>query len=75
MVQRLRLVRQGRGTAGTRPRRGEVIVTEVDPINALEAAMDGFSVMPIAEAANIGDIFITVTGNKPHHSPRTFPAR
>jgi adenosylhomocysteinase len=41
-----------------------VIVTEVDPIKALEAAMDGFSVMPIADAAKQGDIFITVTGNK-----------
>jgi adenosylhomocysteinase len=42
---------------------GNVIVTEVDPIRALEAAMDGFSVMPIAEAAKVGDVFITVTGN------------
>jgi adenosylhomocysteinase len=41
-----------------------VIVTEIDPIKALEAAMDGFSVLPIADAAKIGDIFITVTGNK-----------
>lgn len=41
-----------------------VIVCEVDPLKALEAAMDGFSVMPIAEAAKQGDIFITVTGNK-----------
>jgi adenosylhomocysteinase len=41
-----------------------VIVCEVDPIKALEAAMDGFSVMPIAEAAALGDVFITVTGNK-----------
>jgi adenosylhomocysteinase len=40
-----------------------VIVTEVDPIRALEAAMDGFQVMPIAEAAPVGDVFITVTGN------------
>ncbi len=40
-----------------------VIVTEIDPIRALEAAMDGFSVMPIAEAAPVGDVFITVTGN------------
>src|SRR5262245_53179403 len=40
-----------------------VIVTEVDPIRALEAAMDGFSVMPLAKAAPIGDLFITVTGN------------
>jgi adenosylhomocysteinase len=40
-----------------------VIVTEVDPIRALEAAMDGFYVMPLAEAAPHGDVFITVTGN------------
>jgi adenosylhomocysteinase len=40
-----------------------VIVTEVDPIRALEAVMDGFDVMPIAKAAAVGDIFITVTGN------------
>jgi adenosylhomocysteinase len=41
-----------------------VIVTEVDAIKAVEAVMDGFRVMPIAEAASIGDIFITVTGNR-----------
>jgi adenosylhomocysteinase len=41
-----------------------VIVTEIDPIKAIEAVMDGFRVMPIAEAAPIGDIFITVTGNR-----------
>jgi adenosylhomocysteinase len=41
----------------------QVIVTEVDPIRALEAAMDGFMVMPIAKAAELGDVFITVTGN------------
>jgi adenosylhomocysteinase len=40
-----------------------VIVTEVDPIRALEAAMDGFQVMPLLEAAPRGDVFITVTGN------------
>jgi len=40
-----------------------VIVTEVDPIKANEAIMDGFRVMPMAEAARLGDIFITVTGN------------
>ncbi|MDR3620273.1 MAG: adenosylhomocysteinase [Paludisphaera borealis] len=40
-----------------------VIVTEIDPIRALEAAMDGFLVMPITEAAKVGDLFITVTGN------------
>jgi adenosylhomocysteinase len=41
-----------------------VIVTEIDPIKAVEAVMDGFRVMPIAEASAIGDIFITVTGNR-----------
>ncbi len=41
-----------------------VIVTEVNPLYALEAVMDGFSVMPMAEAAPVGDIFITATGNK-----------
>jgi adenosylhomocysteinase len=41
-----------------------VIVTEVDPIKAVEAVMDGFRVMPIAAAASLGDIFITVTGNR-----------
>ena len=40
-----------------------VIVTEVDPVRALEAVMDGFQVMPISEAAAIGDIFVTATGN------------
>ncbi len=41
-----------------------VIVTEVDAIKAVEAVMDGFRVMPIAEASSLGDIFITVTGNR-----------
>lgn len=41
----------------------QVIVTEVDPVRALEAAMDGFQVMPMADAAALGDVFITVTGN------------
>lgn len=41
-----------------------VIVTEIDPIKAIEAVMDGFRVMPIAQAAPIGDIFVTVTGNR-----------
>ena len=40
----------------------EVIVTEVDPIKAIEAVMDGFDVMPMAEAASRGDFFVTVTG-------------
>jgi adenosylhomocysteinase len=42
---------------------GHTIVTEVDPIKAIEAVMDGFEVMPMADAARIGDIFITVTGD------------
>ncbi len=41
----------------------KVVVTEVDTVKALEAAMDGFQVMPMAKAAPIGDLFITVTGN------------
>src|SRR5260370_2994982 len=41
-----------------------VVVTEVDPIKAVEAVMDGFRVMPITAAASIGDIFVTVTGNR-----------
>lgn len=43
---------------------GNVIVCEVDPLKALEAAMEGYRVMPIAEAAKIGDLFLTVTGDK-----------
>jgi adenosylhomocysteinase len=42
----------------------QVIVTEVEPVKALEAAMDGCQVMPMAQAAQIGDVFITVTGDK-----------
>src|SRR5690606_3462417 len=42
----------------------KVIVAEVDPVRALSAAMEGFRVMSVDEAAAIGDIFITVTGNK-----------
>jgi adenosylhomocysteinase len=41
-----------------------VIVTEVDPVSALEAAMDGFEVMPMSRAAEVGDIFCTATGDK-----------
>jgi adenosylhomocysteinase len=42
----------------------DVIVTEINPVKAIEAVMDGYRVMPMSEAAKIGDIFITVTGNK-----------
>jgi adenosylhomocysteinase len=41
-----------------------VIVTEVDPMHALEAAMDGYEVMPMDRAAEVGDVFVTVTGDK-----------
>lgn len=41
-----------------------VVVTEIDPIRAIEAVMDGFRVMPMSEAAPLGNVFITVTGNK-----------
>src|ERR671929_1520763 len=41
-----------------------IVVTEVNPIKAVEAVMDGFRVMPISEASSIGDIFVTVTGNR-----------
>ncbi|MDB5308416.1 MAG: adenosylhomocysteinase [Gemmataceae bacterium] len=55
----------GKGVASrARGLGAQVIVTEVNPIAALEAAMDGFGVMPMAEAAKVGDLFITVTGNK-----------
>jgi adenosylhomocysteinase len=55
----------GRGLAMRAKGQGaHVIVTEVKPVKALEAVMDGFQVMPITEAARIGDIFVTVTGDK-----------
>jgi len=41
-----------------------VIITEIDAIKALEAAMDGFQVMPMAQAAKVGELFVTLTGNK-----------
>jgi adenosylhomocysteinase len=49
-----------------------VIITEVDAIKGLEAAMDGFQVMPMAEAARIGDVFVTLTGNKHVLRPEHF---
>ena len=50
----------------------EVIVTEVDPVKALEARMDGYSVMPMHEAAALGDLFITVTGCRDVITPDDF---
>ena len=51
----------------------KVIVTETDPIRALEAVMDGYEVMPMAEAAKIGDIFCTVTGGRDIIPAEHFP--
>ena len=54
----------GRGVASrARGHGAHVVVTEVDPIKALEAVMDGFQVMPMAEAAPLGDFFVTLTGD------------
>jgi adenosylhomocysteinase len=54
----------GRGVASrARGMGADVIVTEVEPIRALEAVMDGLRVMPMREAAKVGDVFITVTGD------------
>ena len=63
----------GKGSAlRARGMGGNVIVTEIDPIRAIEAVMDGFRVMPMAEAAPQGDLFITVTGNKHVIRPEHF---
>jgi adenosylhomocysteinase len=55
----------GRGVAlRARGMGAHVIVTEIDPMRALEALMDGYEVMPMAEAAKVGDVFCTATGDK-----------
>ena len=55
----------GRGLASrARGMGADVIVTEIDPTRAIEAVMDGYRVMSMEEAAKIGDVFVTVTGNK-----------
>jgi adenosylhomocysteinase len=55
----------GRGFAARANGMGaKVVITEVDKIKALEALMDGFDVMPMADAAKVGDLFCTLTGNK-----------
>jgi adenosylhomocysteinase len=54
----------GRGVATRAKGMGaHVVVTEVEPMRALEAVMDGFPVLPMARAAEVGDVFVTVTGN------------
>src|SRR5215212_884767 len=65
----------GRGVASrARGAGAHVVVTEVDPLPALEARMDGFQVMPMVDAASIGDLFVTLTGNlhvvRPEHFSR-----
>ncbi len=63
----------GKGLASrARGMGAQVVVTEVDPLRALEAAMDGFQVMPMAEAARVGDIFVTVTGDRDVLRPEHF---
>lgn len=63
----------GKGTAMRAKGLGaNVIVTEIDPTKAIEAVMDGFRVMPMAEAASQGDLFVTVTGNKHVIRPEHF---
>jgi len=65
----------GRGFAMRARGMGAIVtITEVDAIKALEAAMDGFQVMPMAKAAKIGDLFVTLTGNKHVLRPEHFRA-
>ena len=70
LIAGLRVVVSGYGWCGkgvamrAKGHGADVIITEINPVRALEAVMDGFRVMPMSEAAKIGDIFITVTGNK-----------
>jgi adenosylhomocysteinase len=63
-IRRRRYGGAGVAVASRAPRDGaQVVVTEVDPVKALEAVMDGFRVMPMAEAAKEGDFFVTLTGD------------
>ncbi|MBI3592881.1 MAG: adenosylhomocysteinase [Nitrospirae bacterium] len=64
----------GRGVAMRAKGHGaRVIITEIDPLKALEATMDGYEVMPMADAARIGDIFVTATGDVNVISKSSFP--
>ncbi len=54
----------GKGSAESAPQGARVMVTEIDPICALQAAMEGYEVVTMDDAAPLGDIFITATGNK-----------
>jgi adenosylhomocysteinase len=64
----------GRGVASrARGAGADVVVTEIDPMKALEAAMDGYRVMPMAKAAREGDVFVSVTGNMHTIAEKHFP--
>ena len=64
----------GRGLAMRAQGAGaRVVVTEVNPLKAIEAVMDGYDVLPMAEAAKIGDVFVTVTGDKSVIGRAPFP--
>ncbi len=64
----------GRGVASRAAGAGsQVIVTEIDPMRGLEATMDGYQVMPMAQAAKVGEIFISVTGNMHTLAKKHFP--
>lgn len=64
----------GRGVAARAQGAGaQVIVTEINPMRALEAAMDGFRVMPMSKAAREGDVFVSVTGNMHTLAAKHFP--
>ena len=65
----------GRGVASrARGMGAQVVITEVDPLRALEAVMEGYQVLPMSRAAEVGDLFVTVTGNtsviRKEHFPR-----
>ena len=63
----------GKGTAMRAKGMGaNVIITEIDPFKSLDATMDGFRIMPMSEAAKVGDIFVTVTGCKDVITPEHF---
>jgi adenosylhomocysteinase len=63
----------GRGVAMRAHGQGaRVVVCEVDPVRALEAVMDGFSVMPMTQASTVGDVFVTVTGDTKVVGPEHF---
>jgi adenosylhomocysteinase len=65
---------QGLGRVAAQLQGARVMVTEIDPICALQAAMEGYQVVTMDEAASIGDIFVTATGNMRRHHARPHAA-